>query len=204
MPSQIDWENRKVDDIGNDCLVGVDGVDCLYKTRQLYDGSPDSRFYSYKFKKSGLRYEIALGLRNDNICNISGPFRPGSGGSNDLTIFRLGVKAMLEPGERVEADDGYRAEAPRFCKTPNHWLTRKDQERMRGRLRRRHETINRRIKVFKALDVVFRHNVEKHSICFRVACIMVQLAIECGEQALFDVREYDDRLSDDQAEAAYL
>jgi hypothetical protein len=40
-------------------------------------------------------------------------------------------------------------------------------------------------------------------MCFRSAAVMLQLALECGQQELFDVREYDDRLSDRQATAIY-
>ena len=39
---------------------------------------------------------------------IHGPFPPGDW--NDLTIFRDGLKHLLQNGERVEADDGYKAE----------------------------------------------------------------------------------------------
>lgn len=185
------------DDIFNDCLASVDGVDCLYKTKRDYAGKPDKRYYSYKYKKSGLRYEVAVAIRSNNIVWINGPFLPGE--YNDLQIFRMGLKQQLKDGERVEADDIYEPEAPHTCYTPRHVLVRGDQKLMRNRIKKRQETINRRLKVFKSLNVVFTHSVNRHSICFRCAAILVQLALECGEQELFDVREYDDRLSDEQA-----
>ena len=159
-PTQIDWDNRLEDDIFNDCLASVDGVDCLYKTKRGYDGKPDKRFYSYKYKKSGLRYEVCVAIRSNNIVWINGPFLPGE--YNDLQIFRMGLKQHLQEGERVEADDIYESEAPHKCYTPRHCLVRQDQKLMRNRIKKRHETINRRLKVFKSLNVVFTHSVERH------------------------------------------
>ena len=78
---------------------------------------------------------------------------------------------------------------------------------MRKRLRQRHETINRRLKCFKVLKTTFRHykkeGIKKHSLCFRGAAIMLQLAFETGQQELFDMREYDDRISDREATMIY-
>lgn len=190
------------DDIGNDCTTSTDGTDCPYKTRKLSNGRPDKRFYCFKTKASGLRYEVCIAIRSNNIVWIAGPYLPGL--HNDLQIFRFGLKHQLEAdGERTEADSIYAAEAPEFCKVPDHITTRDDQKRMRIRLKKRHETINRRLKVFKSLDSTFRHSISKHSMCFRSAAVMLQLALECGQQELFDVREYDDRLSDRQATAIY-
>lgn len=197
---QIDWENRKVNDIGNDCLVSVDGVDCLYKTRKKADGKPDKSFYANKFKKSGMRYEVAVSIRSEHIVNIEGPYKPGM--YNDLQIFRFGLRGMLEAGERVEGDLGYEADAPEYVKVPGE-LAGNHQKYMRKRLRKRHETVNRRIKVFKAVDTVFRQNMDKHGACFRVAAICVQLAMDLGQQQLFDVLEYDDNTTDDQAAQYY-
>ena len=111
---QIQWERRKINDIGNDCMVYVDGVDCQYKTCYNHRGKPDNRFYSQKFKKSGLRYKVASCIRSDEIVWISGPHLPGV--KNDLMIFRESLMHMLDPGERVEADAIYAAEAPQFVK----------------------------------------------------------------------------------------
>jgi len=73
---------------------------------------------------------------------------------------------------------------------------------MRGRIKMRHETTNSRIKVFGALRKKFRHNNTKHSHCFHCACMLIQIAIESGEQ-IFEVDEYDDRLSDRQVAQLY-
>ena len=109
---------------------------------------------------------------------------------------------MLEPGERTEADAIYEAEAPEYVKVPGE-LAGNHQKIMRNRVKKRHETINRRLKVFKALDTVFRHSIDKHSACFRVAAVCLQLAIDLGQQELFDVYEYDDTLTDAHARAYF-
>ena len=31
------WENRKKNDVGNDCLVSVDGIDCKFQQMKYYD-----------------------------------------------------------------------------------------------------------------------------------------------------------------------
>ena len=67
-------------------------------------------------------------MRTTDIVWISGPHFPGTGGSNDLSIFRKALIHMLDPGERVEADDGYAAECPGKTKTPNG-ITRLTGER---------------------------------------------------------------------------
>ena len=133
----------------------------------LHSGRPDKRRFSHKFRKPAYRYEVAISIRSSDIVWIAGPFLPGV--LNDLSIFRRGLRDMLEPGERVEADDGYMGDNPLYVKCPGSYARRIDQERMRGRLRMRHETVNERIKNFGCLTDRFRHCMEKHASCFR-AC----------------------------------
>ena len=46
---------------------------------------------------------------------------------------------------------------------------------------------------------MFTHSVAKHGACFRCAAILVQLAFDIGQQELFEVLEYDDSITDEQA-----
>ena len=182
-----------LDDVGNDCLVTNDGVDCL--TVASGPGINKS-FFTHKFNKSGLRYEVAVCIRTGWIVWIHGPFPPGDW--NDLTIFRDGLKHLLRPGERVEADDGYIAEDPQLVKAPagarfmedEHWHAK------RGTARRRHETINQRIKIFKVLTDRFHHDIEKHSMCFRACAVLTQLSFVFGTRRPFSVENYDQRWAD--------
>ncbi len=78
---QILFENRKVGDVRNDCLLSVDGTD--FRVAKSYE----KPFYSYKFKKLGFRYEVALCIKTSNICCWAGPYLPGIW--NDNMIFKM-------------------------------------------------------------------------------------------------------------------
>lgn len=200
---QILWENRKKDDIGNDCLASVDGVDFEITGYTLRNGKPDPEYFSYKFKRAGLRYEIALCIRTSHIVWISGPFKPGV--YNDIMIFRrpLGLKTMLEPGERVEADDSYVGECPVYCKCPSSGTTYKKQKKIRARVRMCHEHANERIKNFGAMKARFRHGVHKHGLALRACAVLTQLSMDSGEPLLMRLDDYDDRMTDMECKALF-
>jgi hypothetical protein len=196
------WENRLTGDIGNDCLVSVDGVDCQVVGATLHSGAPDSAYYSHKFKGPALRYEVAVSILSSDIVWVAGPYLPGKDGWNDLSIFRDGLRGMLEPGERVEADDGYNGDCPQYVKCPGGITAQEDQEYMKKRVRMRHEHVNEKFKNFSVLKQKFRHNKEKHGSFFHAVGVIVQLAMEGGEE-LMDMSEYDDTLTDAQVTALY-
>lgn len=58
-------------------------------------------FYSHKFKKAGLRYELAVSLYGD-IVSVNGPYAAGK--FSDIRIFRDHLRKDLLPDERVIAD----------------------------------------------------------------------------------------------------
>lgn len=143
-----------------------------------------SNFYSFKYKASGLRYEVAVCILSGECVWVNGPFEPGM--YNDIQIFRTAIMDELEEGERVEADDGYRAESPGKVKCPQSMTRREDTVVMATVVRRRHETINKRFKQFGALKQVFRHDISCHGKCFRSIAVVTQLCIRNGEP-LFSV-----------------
>ena len=182
-------------------MASVDGVDFRVKGKKMLDGKPDKRYYSHKFKGPALRYMIALSIRSTDIVFLSGPYLPGV--YNDLSIFRLsGIKDEMEQREKVEADDGYLGEDPGFCLCPGGRTARADQERLRGKVRMRHEHVNERMKNFGCLVNRFNHGIEKHSACFRAVAVITQLSMESGEP-MIDMREYDDRLTDNQIQQRF-
>jgi len=193
---QIDWDNRKIGDIGNDCLVSVDGVDCQVKGRINFDGTPDLGCKSQKHQTGGaLRYEVAIAIRSSCIVWIAGPHLPGN--FNDLQIFRQsGLIEQLEENERVEADDGCIAEAPRYVKCPGSVYINEEQRRLRGRVRMHHESINERLKNWGILSKKFRGENAEHAAAFRAVAAITQLAMDDGEELLMDVPEHDDDLTD--------
>ena len=179
---QINFEDRKIGDIGNDCLLSVDGTD--YRLAMNYR----REYYSYKFKACGYRYEVGLNIITRDICWWHGPFACGT--YNDITIFRSALQHHLEHGERVEADKGYSGAAPQYVKCPGA-LVKTDPEMvaMQSRLRSRHETCNNRLKKWNILKVPYRHDLTKHQAVFGAIATIVQLSF--GSNPLFQV-EYSD------------
>ena len=151
----------------------------------------DESFFSHKFKGSGVRYEIGVCILTGDIVWVIGPFPCGDW--PDISIFRFAVKHLLDPDERVEADDGYVGEDPVNTKVPGSVVHFHDEKQLlvRSRVRRRHETVNKRIKQFKCMATVFRHELTFHGDCFRACAVLTQLEIESGNP-LFSVEEYVD------------
>jgi hypothetical protein len=168
-------------------MLQVDATDC----KTTNQGKSHEAFFSFKFKNSGLRYELGSNIRTGDLCWISGPFPAGDW--PDVEVFRFGLKKYLEKNERVETDDGYIGEDPCFTKCPagvrymedKHWLSKRSNVRNKG------ETLNHRLKTFQVLGGCFRHDIEKHSMCFRACAVFVQLSFEVGTKTLFDVPNYD-------------
>jgi hypothetical protein len=124
-------------------MVTVDGTDFRVGVRKG-QGEEGKSFYSYKFKAGGLRYEVALNIRNGYIVWVNGPFPPGF--MNDIMIFRTALIDMLAANERVEADDGYLGEAPRYVKCSKSFTNDEACLEMQREVRNRHEKVNKRFK----------------------------------------------------------
>lgn len=93
---------------------------------------------------------------------------------------------MTELGhaERVEADDGYVGEHPRYIKCPNGFANKEETEFMQQRVRNRQETINMRLKYWGVLRQMFRHTeyMHRHGDLLRAILIILQIAINLGEK----------------------
>jgi len=153
--------------------VSVDGTD--FRLQQQY---PATDFYSFKFKGSGYRYEVALCIQTGDIVWVNGPFKPGV--FNDLMIFRLGLKQkLLLAGEKTQTDGGYPGERATVC-MPNEWDTN-ELRKLKKQVRARHEHVNKRFKQFECLQQRFRHPLYKHKSCFWAVAVMTQIAIETSE-----------------------
>ena len=173
-------------DNGSICKVSVDGTDFrICSPKPFWKG-----WFSFKFNKPGLRYEVGLGIQSGDIVWIHGPFPAGK--FADITIFRRGLKAkLLEAGERAEADDGYRGE-PACIDLPQEGCFRggRRQQSIKQRVRSRHETVNARFKNFGCLEQRFRHKLSKHRLCFNSIAVITQIGIRRGDEQLFQVRDY--------------
>jgi hypothetical protein len=180
---QIIWRDRLKVDTPYRCKVTVDGTDCRIQQPTTFGKKFDKRWYSHKFRSSGVRYEVAVCIATGLIVWIHGPFPCGS--FPDIKIFRLGLKQQLANGEFVEADRGYRGE-PLFVSVPNDYLSQ-EQKVAKDHARSRHEHINGRLKQFCCLSHVFRHDVTKHSDVFWSVAVVTQLSLLYGEKTIWSV-----------------
>ena len=168
-----------MNDLGNQTLITIDGTDMNCEMRF------DKRFYSLKFNKGGVRYEVGVCIRTGHIVWLNGPFRCGQ---PDITNARQAVVDALEDGEKAEADLGYRGEGSKI-NTPCEFGP-KELEQMKANARARHETVNRRLKHFGVLSHRYRHNINDHSTNFRAVAVITQLNIETNAP-LYEV-DYED------------
>jgi DDE superfamily endonuclease len=199
---QIKWENRLIDDNGSICKVTVDGTDC-----RIFEPKPFSpKWFSHKFNGPALRYEVAVNIQNGWIVHVNGPFPAGR--YSDLKIARERLTTLLEnsvcEGEMALADGGYQ-DGYLYFETPTGDNESEDQ-RMKAIARARHETINRRLKVWRILNNRYHGNIAKHGHIFMAVANITQLGIETRghdvneedtEGGLFEV-EYYDRNEDDE------
>jgi hypothetical protein len=166
--------------------MSVDGTD--FRIPQKGAATKGNAFASHKYVgKSALRYELGVDILMGNLVWIQGPYPAGAW--PDIKIFTSCLAHFLEPGERVEADDGYRGYAEKI-KCPKNDVNPPKNLKMQGCVRARHETINGRLKNWGILSQVFRHDIRRHGDVFRACAVITQLAIKHGEP-LFSV-EYKD------------
>ena len=173
-------------DIGNDCLMSIDGTDFRIPQR----GAPvrGNLLASHKYAgKSALRYEIGVSILGGDLVWIQGPYPAGS--FNDVKIFNKVLRHWLDPGECVKADNGYVGCADKV-KCPYNPCNPPANERMQSRVRSRHKTINGRFKSWGILKQVYRQDITCHGEVFRAIAIITQLAIENGSP-LFQVNYQD-------------
>jgi len=167
----IDFESRfDGAKSGATCFTSLDCTDC-----PIQEPSPfDSKWYSYKLRKAGLRYEIGLNIQLGDIVWTNGPFPCGD--FPDLTIAREDYLEEINEGEMTVADDGYR-DVNYFIHPHGFPETNLHQKQIMSR----HETINERLKEFRVLSSRFRHDISLHQMCFLAIVNITQLKIHHGE-----------------------
>jgi DDE superfamily endonuclease len=95
-----DWEEDEV------WAITVDGTHCWINEPQHPEWSQDRKYYSHKYNKAGICYELALDIRTSRLVWMNGPFRAGT---NDSRIFpNHGLMAKLEAfGKKAIGDKVY-------------------------------------------------------------------------------------------------
>lgn len=137
--------------------VSVDGTDFL-----IYEPSSSSpRWFSHKFKGPGL--SMAAG----NVVWGCGPFPCGE--CNDLTIYPMRMKHLLDPEEKVIGDKGYLDTDSDAFRTENSMILA------------RNETVNRRLKQILVLGSHFNHPLSRHAVCFYAVLNLVELLNRTGD-----------------------
>ena len=145
-------------------------------------------FTSHKYAgKSALRYELGVDILTGNLVWIQGPYPAGK--YSDIVIFNEVLTFLLEPGERVEANKGYRG-YPDKIKCPANDVNPAENRAMQGKARARHETFNGWLKNWGILSQVYRHHIMLHGDVFRACAVVTQL-IAANSELLFEV-EYRD------------
>ena len=135
-----------------------------------------------------MRYEIGICISTGWIVHYHGPFPAGEW--PDAKIFKRLLRWKLSLGEKVVADNGYKGLQTFICRPGE------GDRQLRlamSCLRARHESINSRLKKWKILGSMFRHNMEKHHIAFRSVIVIEQLKIQDGPGP-FQVPDYSDAL----------
>lgn len=187
MPLQIasSWDEAITDEIV--FFLSVDGTHCPIQEPRPFS----TKWSSFKLGgKPGVNYEIGLSIKQSKLIWINGPTAPGE--QNDLAVFRQGLKARLPPGKRIIADKGYCGE-DEFVSTYNE-LDPRELASFKERVCARHETFNKRVKMFSCLTKPFRHGVENHKIAFEAICVLTILDFE--HSPLFDAWVLDKRTGD--------
>jgi hypothetical protein len=109
---------------------------------------------------------------------VSGPYPAGK--YTDIEFFNSVLANCLEPGERVEANNGY-VGRPDKIKCPNNDCNPVENRVMQGIARSCHETLNRRLKTWGILGNVYRHDIREHGTVFYTCAVITQLSVANGE-----------------------
>lgn len=166
-------------------MLSVDGVHCRVQEPRT---TPSAGWYSSKFNKAGLAYEIGVSVYHDKIVWVNGPFPAGQ---NDLRIFRKenGLMSKIPDGHRGIGDEGYVGE-PGKAATRNEFDPPEVKD-LKRRAKARQESVNSKLKAFGILKNVFRttgkQRLEKHQLAFEACLVIVQYELDNKSRKLMKV-----------------
>jgi hypothetical protein len=176
----IVWPEDWGDDIW---IVTVDGTHCWIEEPTHPDWSQDSKFYSHKYNKAGVNYELGISIAWSRLVWMNGPFKAGK---SDVSIFRdYGLKDKLRSIEKKAIGDQGYVGHPNECSTYNAHDCR-GVRKFKSRALKRHENFNNMTKRFNCLSGRFRHGVNEFATCFEAICVICQYQLE-DDMPLYDV-----------------
>ncbi|CAJ1944984.1 unnamed protein product [Cylindrotheca closterium] len=158
------------------CVASVDGVHfCIWEPRKF----PSAKWYSPKYKKAGLAYEIGVAVHHNKIVWVNGPFPAGE---NDKKIFDKpdGLRSKLKDGQQCVADQGYRGNLDKvvICNSRHDSQTKDVMERAKAR----QESVNSRLKNFRVLRMPFRtvgaQRLRKHKTVLEACLVIIQFELD--------------------------
>jgi hypothetical protein len=172
------------DNFGDDIwAITVDGTHCWIREPQHPTWSQDPEWYSHKYNKAGVNYELGISISENRLVWMNGPYKAGS---NDVSTFtKKGLKKKLRnTGKKAIGDGGYSGH-PKQISTPNSHDS-KAVFKFKSRALKRHEKFNGLTKNFDCLSGRFRHSVDRFKNCFEAVCVIAQYQIE-NNRPLYDV-----------------
>jgi hypothetical protein len=176
------FESRLIDDIGNNCLMTIDGTD--FKILQKGAAKKGNVFSSHKYAgKSALCYELGIDILAGNLVWVEGPYPAGAW--PDIKIFMNTLVHTLTLGKCVEADNGYVGH-PDKVKCPNNDSNPAANLGMQLAMRSCHKTFNGCLKNWGILEKTYRHDITVHGTVFYACAVIIQLSVANGEP-LFEV-----------------
>jgi hypothetical protein len=120
----------------------IDGAD--FRIQQKGAARKGNLFGSHKYAvKSALCYKLGVDILARNLVWVEGPYPAGAW--NNIKIFKSVLSHCLEPGKRLEADNGYVGQAGKI-KRPNNDCSPVENLRMQGVARSCHEMLNQCLK----------------------------------------------------------
>jgi DDE superfamily endonuclease len=175
-PEEEEWG----DDIW---IVTVDGTHCWIEEPTHPDWSQDKSYYSHKYNKAGINYELAISISTSRLVWMNGPFPAGR--SDNMIFTNDGLKELVVSlKKKAIGDRGYNGH-PKEVSTYNAHDCR-GVRKFKSRALKRHETFNGMTKRFGCLAGRFRHGVHRFGTCFEAISVICQYQIETVEP-LYDV-----------------
>ena len=168
---------------GDIWVMTVDGTHVWIEEPAHEVYSQDSDYFSHKFNKAGINYEIGISLATRKVIWMNGPFKAGR---NDLQIFvKEGLENRLQMlGQKAIGDGIYRGHENTIS-YPNYHDSYA-VKKFKSRALKSHEDYNGMCKTFKILSGRFRHGVQKIASAFESVAVICEYKIEADEP-LFDV-----------------
>jgi hypothetical protein len=181
------------DNYGNDVWANtVDGVHSWYHETKKGEFSQDSEYYSHKFGRAGVMYELGISLSEPRLIWMNGVYKAGWGDKNvfqkgDKNIYKMSLRDKLRAaGKKCIADSAYFSKEDEDTVSGQNPHDHKVVKKFKRRALMRHEAFNGMIKCFRCLDGRFRHTMERYAVMFESVCVICQYQMEHGSP-LFDV-----------------